>query len=325
VRRRRRDLAERLKLDPSPRSPGRDLVEEGQLELVLVHARELGGLLLRGDVPFGNVPVHGEDEAGVAALELDRGVVCLHNRLVCIEPIEHPTDRRQAVRRSSRIDRTRDDEAVDCPRQRDVVQTEPLGALLFSLGLANLLEAEDRVSFTLRRVHHPEPEPTVRQGEDLVRPARPADIATCVGDDHDLELEALRSVNGQQANSAAALLLRHCLQLLRAERVLLAHETDEAGDVRPADRLVVAGESSELAHVREPSSAVPAREHGEVVVVLGDDPLAQRLEADTCGRTNEPLVPLEKRAQESLVALVEVLRERTLERREERAARRVPS
>ena len=109
-------------------------------------------------------------------------------------------------------------------------------------------------------------------------------------------------VDRQQPDGAAALLLGDRLELLRAERVLLADEADEARDVGAADRLVVAREPPELAEVREAAGAVPAREDGEVVVVLGDDPLAQRFEPDTGRGAHEALVALEERAQKALVA-----------------------
>ena len=159
-------------------------------------------------------------------------------------------------------------------------------------------------------MHHPEPEAPVGERDDLVRPARPADVAAGIRDDHDLELETLRSVDREQPNRACALLLGDRLELLRAERLLLADEADESGDVGAADRLVVAREAPELAEVREAACAVPAREDGEVVVVLAEDPLAERLEPDARRRAHEPLVALEERAEEPLVAPAELLRER---------------
>ena len=129
-------------------------------------------------------------------------------------------------------------------------------------------------------MHHPEAEAPVGERDDLVAAARPAGVAPRVGDDDDLELEPLRGVDREQPNGVGALLLRHRLELLRAERLLLADEADEALDVGAAQRLVLAREPPELAQVREPPRAVPAREHGEVVVVLGEDLLAEPLEPD---------------------------------------------
>ena len=150
-------------------------------------------------------------------------------------------------------------------------------------------------------MHHPEPEAAVRERDDLVAAARPADVAPRVRDDHDLELEPLRGVDREQAHGVRALLLGDRLELLRAERLLLADEADEAREVAPADRLVLAREPAELAQVREPPRAVPAREHGEVVVVLGEDLLAEALEPDARRRRDEPLVALAEGAQQPLV------------------------
>ena len=107
-------------------------------------------------------------------------------------------------------------------------------------------------------MHHAEPEAPVRERDDLVGAARAADVAPGVRDDHDLELEPLRRVDREQPNRASALLLGDGLELLRAERILLADEADEAGDVGAADRLVVAREAPELAEVREPAASRPS-------------------------------------------------------------------
>ena len=227
--------------------------------------------------------------------------------VVGVEPVEHPADRRRAVGGAPGIDRAGDDETVDRARHRDVVEAEPLGMLLVALGLPHLLEAEHRLPVAPCRVHHAEPETTVRERDDLVRPARAADVAPCVRDDHDLELEPLGRVDRQQPNRASALLLGDRLELLRAERVLLAHEADEAGDVRTANRLVVAREAPELAQVGEAPAAVPAGEDGQVVVVLADDPLAERLESHAGRCAHESLVPLEEGAKQALVARGQVL------------------
>ena len=107
----------------------------------------------------------------------------------------------------------------------------------------------------------------------------------------------------EQADGIRALLLGDRLELLRPERVLLADEADEAREVASADRLVLPREAAELAQVRESTRAVPAREHREVVVVLGEDLLAESLETDARRRAHEPLVALPERAQQPLVCL----------------------
>ena len=112
----------------------------------------------------------------------------------------------------------------------------------------------------------------------------------------------------EQADRVGVLLLRDRLQLARADRVLLADEADEALDVTAAQLLVRAREPRELAHVRVAAPAVPLREHGEVVVVLGDDLLAEPLERERAERRGEPLVALAEGAEEPRVALGELLR-----------------
>jgi hypothetical protein len=67
-----------------------------------------------------------------------------------------------------------------------------------------------------------------------------------VGDDDDLELEALRGVDREQPHRVRPLLLGDGLELLRPDRLLLAHEADEALDVGPAQFLVRAGEARRI-------------------------------------------------------------------------------
>src|SRR5205085_7239083 len=98
-----------------------------------------------------------------------------------------------------------------------------------------------------------------------------------------------------------------------AERLLIGDEAHEALDVGPAQLLVRAREARELAHVRVPPPAVPLREHGEVVVVLADDPFAQTLERQSGHRRRQPLVALTKCADETRVAFREPRRQRALE------------
>ena len=84
----------------------------------------------------------------------------------------------------------------------------------------------------------------------------------------------------EQAHGVASLLLRDRLELARAGRLLLRDEADEALDVGAAQLLVRPRETRELAHVRVAAAAVPLREHREVVVVVGDDALAEQLERE---------------------------------------------
>ena len=305
VRLRRRDLRERRKLDAEPRTGGRKLAEQRELQLVV------GGFGLLGleSALLGPwlVPIDRENESCVVALQLDRRVARLDDRVVGVEPVEHPADRRRSVGGAPGIDRAGDDETVDRARHRDVVEAKPLGMLLLARGLLHLVPAEHRLAAAPCGVHHAEPEATVRKRDDLVRPARAADVAPRVRDDHDLELEPLGRVDRQQPNRASALLLGNGLELLRAERILLAHETDEAGDVCTANRLVVPREAPELAQVGEAPAAVPTGQDGQVVVVLADDPLTESLESHAGRCAHESLVPLEEGAKQALVALGQVL------------------
>ncbi len=73
------------------------------------------------------------------------------------------------------------------------------------------------------------------------------------------------------------------------------------GKVGAADRLVLTSEPAQLSEVREPARAVPAGEHRQVVVVLGEDLLAQSFKPHSRRCRDEPVVALEERAQQSLV------------------------
>ena len=261
-----------------------------------------------------------KNEARLPTLELDRAVLRGSDALARVEPLENPPDRRLAVGCALRVDRTRHDQPVDCARHRNVVEAQTLGPFLLALRLAHLLEAEHRAAVAVRGVHHPEAEAAVGERDDLVPASGAARVPARVGHDHDLELEPLRTVNGQEANGVRALLFGDCLELPGSEHLLVADEADEAADVTAADRLVLAGEPAELAQVREPPRPVPASEHGQVVVVLGEHLLAQPLEAEPGGDAHEPLVALAESAQQAFVARREAFGEPSLERGEERAA-----
>ena len=124
------------------------------------------------------------------------------------------------------------------------------------------------------------PKPPVRQSTRISSGDGGAPVAARVGHDDDLELEPLRGVDREQPHRVGALLLGDRLELARADRLLLADEAHEPLDVRPAQLLVRARQPGELAEVRVPAAAVPLRQDGEVVVVLGDDPLAEPLERE---------------------------------------------
>ena len=104
----------------------------------------------------------------------------------------------------------------------------------------------------------------------------------------------------------------------RADRILLGDEADEALDVGAAQLLVRAREPRELAQVRVAALPVAARQHGEVVVVLDEDALAEQLEREPRRALDEPLVALQERAHEAAVVLGEVGRQRALDALEDR-------
>ena len=221
-----------------------------------------------GRVPGpGPIPVEPHEQPRSPALELDRSVAGVRELLPCVQPLQHPADRRRSLARLLAIDCAGHDQPVDRARHRDVIEPEALGIVLALRHRLDLVVAARAL----------EAEAPVRQREDLVRRRR-LPVASGIGDDDDLEFEPLRAVDRQQAHGVAAFFLRDGLELPRAHRFLLGDEVDEAFDVRPAQLLVRTREPRQLAQVGVAAAAVPAREHGEVVVVLGDDPLAEQLE-----------------------------------------------
>ncbi len=293
-----------------------------RLDCALREQLELAGLACRLDrLGLFAVPVEADLHERIGADELERSAVCGCELLGGIETLEHPAHRRRAVRRALTVDRAGDDQPVDGARHRDVVEAESLRAIFLLARPPHLFVVERRTSLARRGVGDLEAEPTVRQREDLVAVGRTL-VAARVGNDHDLELEPLRRVDGEQPHGIRALLLRNRLELLGADGFLVADEADEAFQVRAAQLLVRAREPRELAQVRVAAAAVPLREHGEVVVVLGDDLLAETLERQARQCPDEPLVALEERADQLRVAFVELGRQALLDSREERPLRR---
>ena len=276
--------------------------------------------LVRDRHRLGRPGVEPHEEPRAVALQLDRRLSRSLELGRAVEAAEHPADRRLLVRLPVAVDRARHDQAVDRPRHRDVVEAQPLGLVLRTPGLRDGVVAERRVALAGRRIRDPEAEAPVGEAEDLVGGRRVA-VAARVGDDDDLELEPLGGVDRQQADGVPTLLLGDGVPLDGAHRLLLADEADEALDVGPAQLLVGTGEPRELAQVRVATAPVPLREHGEVVVVVGDDPLAQALEREARGRLRQPVVALPERAQEPRVALVEIRRKRALDPGEDRPLR----
>jgi hypothetical protein len=320
VNRGRRDLGERGQLDAQARTSGGHLVEELELELRVVERLDDDRLLA---TLLSVMPGDREHEARILAVELDGRAVRFDHGVVRVEPIQHPADRRRTVRRPLGIDRAGDDQPVDRAGHRDVVEAEPLLPLLIAGRHTHGVPVEHAATVTTRRVHHSEAEAAVRERDDLVRAARPPDVATRVGDDDHLELEALGRVDREEPDRAAPFLLRDRLELLRPERILVAHKPHEAFDVRPADRLVLARHPAELAEVGEAARPVPACEHREVVVVLADDSVTQRLETVPRGRAHQTLVALDEGTEQAVVTRVELPGEPSFERGEQRPAYRV--
>ena len=235
-----------------------------------------------------------------------------------LEPIEHPTDRRLRVG-PRHVDRSGNDQLVDGAGHRHVVQAQPLGVGRGLLGVPHLVVLERADALPGERVDHLEAEPPVREADDLLTPGRHA-LAAGVGDDDNLELEALRGVDGQEANRAGSLLLRHRLELLHPGGVLLGDEADEALDVGAAQLLVGAGQACELAQVRVAAAPVPPGEDREVVVVLDHDLLAEALEPDGARERGQPVVALAKSLEQTPVALGQSVWQALLDRRVQRPA-----
>ena len=266
------------------------------------------------------VAVDLEQQPRVAALDHDRlvGDVVERRR---IESVEHPADRRPLVRRPPRVDRAGDDQAVDRPRHRDVVEAPSLGLVRRLLGLPQRVVVECALPGARQRMTNLEAEASVGQADDLFSASCRA-VAAGVRDDHDRELEALGGMHRQQPDGVGAFVLGKRLGLVHAGCALVGDEADEALDVPAAEILERAREPAELADVRVAAATVPLREHREVVVVLRDDLLEQALEPGRLRADGQPVVALPKRAEELLVALDELRRKRALEPREERAAAR---
>ena len=223
--------------------------------------------------------VDANDEPRGVPLDLDRRSAGGGDLLVRIQALEHPADRRRCIGLLLAVDRAGDDQPLLRTRHRDVVEPQLLRLFLEAARLAHVVVVERTAALRRHRVGDAEAEAAVGERENLVRRRRRL-VAARVGDDHDLELETLRRVDRQEANGVAPLLLGDGLELARADRLPLVHEANEAFDVGAAQLLVGAREARELAQVRVAAAPVPLREHGEVVVVLADDALAEPLERE---------------------------------------------
>ena len=295
---------ERRELRRGARHGALDRGEELQLrDLRLLH---LGHTVL--------APVDAQEDARALPLELDR----LARLEVGLEAIEDPADRRLRVARRRRVDGSGHDQSVDRPGHRHVVEAARLGLVRRALRSPKLVEARGGVALPGRGVDDLEADPPVRQAQDLVAHGV-LGVPPRVGDDHDLELEALRRVNGQEPHRIAALFLRDSLALARAGGLLVGDEAEEAFDVGTAELLVGARKPRELAEVRVAAAAVPPGEDREVVVVLGDDPLAEAFETRIGRGPHQPVVPLAEGLEETPVTRADLGREVAFHPAEERA------
>ena len=85
----------------------------------------------------------------------------------------------------------------------------------------------------------------------------------------------------------------------RAERS--CSRTKRTKPARSPPRIASYSWASRPSFRRREGRTVPAREHGQVVVVLREDLLAEPLEPDAGGDADEPLVPLQEGAEQARV------------------------
>src|SRR5262249_9612303 len=149
------------------------------------------------------------------------------------ETVQHPADRGPRLAGAIGVDRARDDELVDRPRHRHVVQAPALRLVRGLLGLPHLVVVECAAPLSGQWVADLEAEAAVGQADDLL-PTRSGPIAPGVRDDDDAKLEPLRSVDREQADGVRALLLGEALALPGPGRLLVEHEGDEALDIAAA-------------------------------------------------------------------------------------------
>ncbi len=293
-------------------------LEEHELPLLVTRALRLGRRRRRLADGRRSEAVDPQDDAGVAALDLDRadGVGAVELRLEG-EPLQHPADRRPLVTPLRAVDRARHDQPLHRTGHRDVVQTQALVVLGPVLGLLDGLVRGGAHARCRARVGDLEPEAAVGETQDVVG-ARP--LAARIRDDDDLELESLGGVNREQPHGVCALFLGDGVALGRADRILLGDEPDEALEIGAAELLVRPGQPRELAQVCVAARTVTPCQHGQVVVVLDEDALAEQLQREPRRAVDEALVALQERADETPVLLGEVGGQRALDPLEDRPA-----
>ena len=230
-----------------------------------------------------------------------------------LEQAAHLGDRRLLARQ----ERTAHDQVLAGPRHRHILEPPallPLGlALRLRRGGVADGRTEDAVGIRCAQRHA-----AVRRDEHVGQAASGA-LPALVGQDDHVELEPLGGVHRHEDDRVAALLGDRGLALPRGQRGLLVTEPDEALEVRAAHGLELGREPRELAEVGVAAVAVGHREAGQVVVVLGDDQLAQPLERDLPGPLDQAGESLGERKRQAPVGRRQARRRLVaLERREDR-------
>ena len=261
------DLGERHERGRDPPAVG----EERELRANLGAGLGCGALHLGGAVPRGDMRHRPRDpnrEPRVSAFDV---ALVFEPHL---EQAAHLGDRRLLAGQ----ERTAHDQVLAGPRHRHVLEPPALLALGLALRLRRGGVADGRTqdAVGIRRAQR---HAAVRRDEHVGQAASGA-LPALVGQDDHVELESLGGMHRHEDDRVAALLGDRGLALPRGQRGLLVTEADEALEVGAAHRLELGREPGELAEVGVAAVAVGHREAREVVVVLGDDQLAQPLERD---------------------------------------------
>ena len=238
-----------------------------------------------------------------------------------VEPdVEHPAERRDRRLVVGLGHAAADDQVLPRPRHGDVVAAPALLLLGPLLELGQLLETQRRPGDAGVGAG-PKCDPAVAIDEYIGRPssARPA---TGVGDHHHRELEPLGGVDRHQQHRVAALVRDRRLALARRQVGLLLEEAHESLQVGAAQLLVLACQPNQLAHVGQAAIAVLPRQQRQIEVMLGDDRLAQPLQAQPGQSLHQPVVAQLEGLTEAVVVLGQRLRPA---RRLEGADRRRPA
>ena len=125
----------------------------------------------------------------------------------------------------------------------------------------------------------------------------------------------------RKPHGVGVLFLRDGLELAGADRLLLAHEADEALDVPAPQLLVRACQPGELAHVRVAGGGRPTgrgrRGRSRSATIL-----SHSCSREAAGDRRQPLVPLKERTAEAQILCGQIAGQASLEGEEERPLRR---